>query len=264
MFIEIFLVVLLIFSIILGILNGIWLHKKEQSEIFNILVELVKIILPIFALISLFLPLDYSSFWCIAYISIYYVLDAIYNLLGKINLQDIQGKKFNPNLVEQKTKKIITSFTIIYVLSFHLLMHYLIINWIYNSLLINIFSIIGLIMLGFLSLMGVSLMLYDFYTIIEFPVFNNIINNIARNIKVITYEKLYKKIKYIDKFFIYVFKPEIEPQINLKSIISTLKNEWSETELNNKLSENDQKFITESLIKFQDCYIKQKKSKSNI
>lgn len=222
MFIEIFLVVLLIFSIILGILNGIWLHKNEQSEIFNILVELVKIILPIFALISLFLPLDYSSFWCIAYISIYYVLDAIYNLLGKINLQDIQGKKFNPNLVEQKTKKIITSFTIIYVLS------------------------------------------YDFYTIIEFPVFNNIINNIARNIKVITYEKLYKKIKYIDKFFIYVFKPEIEPQINLKSIISTLKNEWSETELNNKLSENDQKFITESLIKFQDCYIKQKKSKSNI
>ena len=259
MLIKIFLVILLIFSLIFGILNGIWLHKKEQSEVFDILIEFIKIILPIFALISLFLPLDYNSFWFIVYVSIYYILDAIYSLLGKIILKDIQGNKFNPNLLEQKTKKYISSFTIIYILSFHLLINYTITIWLYSSLLVIILAIIGLIILGCLSLLGTLIILYDFYTIIEFPIFNNIINNIVKNIKVLTYEKLYKKLKYIDKFFIYVFIPEVKNQINLKIIIFILKNKLSKRNYYYKLLEKDQEFVIDFLSKFQDCYIKKSK-----
>lgn len=256
MLIKYFLLILLAFTIILGILNGVWLHMKKENDIIGILVEFIKIILPIFALISLFLPLDYNSFWFIVYVSIYYILEAVYNLIGKILLKDIQGKKFKPNLLEQKTKYIISSFVIIYILSFHLLLHNTIIYWISNSLFTNIISIIGLVLLSLLSFMGSLLVLYDFYTIIEFPIFNKIINKMVKNINTITYKKLYKKLKFIDRFFVFVFKPEIETQINIKNIILTLNTKYTQEQLNNKLSEKDKQFIVESLSNFQDSYIK--------
>lgn len=256
MFIKCFLLVLYVFTVLLGLLNGLWLHLKKDHDIFNIFIELIKVILPIFALISLFLPLDYNSFWFIVYVSIYYVLEAIYNLLSKISLKDTQGNKFHPNVLGQKTKKAITSLTIVYTLSFHLLLHNTICKWVSHSIFVNIISIIGLLILAILAILGILMIFYDFYTIIEFPIFNNIINKTIKNIEKLTYKKLYKNLRLIDKFFVYVFKPEIDTQFNITSMVITLQFKYSKEQLNNTISKNDHQFIIESLSKFQDSYIK--------
>lgn len=256
MLINYFLLILVGFTIFLGILNAVWLQLQKENEIISCFIEIIKLILPIFALISLFLPLDYYSFWFIAYVSIYYVLDALYNLLGKISLRDINGDKFKPHLLEQITRKMLSSFTIMYILSFHLLMHNTISKWLVQSIIINIISITGLVILAVFIFMGFSLIIYDVYTIIEFPIFNHIINKTAKTIKQLTYKTLLKKINFIDKHFVFLFKPEIETQINLKNIKSVLNNKFSTNDLNNKLTEKDQQFIVEVLSKFQNSYIK--------
>ncbi|MBP3631301.1 MAG: hypothetical protein J6J23_07495 [Clostridia bacterium] len=256
MFIKCFLLILFIFVIVLGLLNGLWLHLQKENDIINIFIEVIKIVLPVFALISLFLSLDYNSFWFIVYVSIYYVLEAIYNLLSKISLKDTQGNKFYPNVLGEKTKKMLSSFTIVYALCFHLLIHNTICNWFLHSIFINIVSVIGLLILGVLIILGVLMILYDFYTIIEFPIFNNLINKTIKNIDKLTYKKLYKKVRTIDKLFVYVFKPEIDTQFNIKSIALTLQSKYSQEQLNTTLSKKDQEFIIESLSKFQNSYIK--------
>ena len=256
MFIKCFLLILCIFVVLLGLLNGLWLHLKKEHDIINIFIELIKVVLPIFALISLFLPLDYNSFWFIVYVSIYYALEAIYNLLSKISLKDAQGNKFQPNVLGQKTKKMITSFTIVYALSFHLLLYSTICKWFSHNILINIISIIGLLILAILAVLGILMILYDFYTIIEFPIFNNIINKTIKNIDKLTYKKVYRKMRLIDKLFVYVFKPEIDTQFGIKSIALTLQFKYSQEQLNTMLSKKDQEFIIDSLSKFQDSYIK--------
>lgn len=256
MLISIFLYVFIIFTIILAILNPFWLKIKKGKQVFEIVAEFTKLILPIIALISLFLKLDYNSFWFIVYVSIYYIFDAIYNLLSKISLKDIQGNVFSPDILPQKTKKIMSAYTIMYGLSFHLLLQNTIIEWATQSCFLNTITVLALICFGLLVLMGCSIILFDLYTIIEFPIANKIINNVAINIKILTYKNLYKKLKKIDRFFAYVFQSEIDTLVDLKIIIDILQNKHSEEELNTKISEEDQKYIVKLLSQFQDSYIK--------
>ena len=256
MLISIFLFAYFIFTIIFAIMNAICFKVKKESEVFKICAEFTKLILPILALISLFLPLDYNSFWFIVYVSIYYVLDAIYNLLSKISLTDIQGNVFNPDILEQKTKKMMSAYTIIYGLTFHLLLYNTILDWTIQSWFSNTISIIGLIIHGVLTLMCCSIIIFDFYTVIEFPIVNKTINNIAKNIKKLTYKKLYKKLKRIDNFFVYVFQPEIDTLVDLKTFINILHNKHSKEEFNNTILEKDQKYTINLLFNFQNSYIK--------
>lgn len=228
MLIKALLCIIFVITIVLGVINGLWLHKKGEEELISIFTAILKIVLPIFALIALFTTLDYNSFWFIVYLSIYYIFESIYNLLIKISLKDINGNRFYPNLLELKTKKIINIFTIIYTLSFHLLMHNTITNWIINSLAINIISVFGLVVFSLLAFVGLILVLYDFFTIIEFSIFNNLINKLPKKINFLTYKQLYKKINYLDKFFIPVFTPEIDTKIKLKIIVFNLKDKFSE------------------------------------
>ena len=255
MFIKWFLVIIYIFAFALGCLKGLGILKKQETEIINILIELIKVILPIFALISLFLPLDYNSFWFIVYVSIYYVLESVYNLLEKISLQDVHKNKFYPKVLRQKTNKMISAFTIVFALSFHLLLYNTIYNWFSHSVLINIISIIGILFLFIFLVPSVFVVLYDFYTIIEIPLFNNFINTIVKNIKKLTYKNLFKKIKLLDKF-VYAYKPEIDTQFTIKSIKSALQFKYTPEQLNNTLSEKDQEFVIDILAKFQDSYLK--------
>lgn len=256
MLISIFLYVYIIFTIILAILNPFWFKIKKENQVYEICAEFIKLILPIFALLSLFLQMDYNSFWFIVYVSIYYIFDAIYNLLSKISLKDIQGNVFSPDILPQKTKKIMSAYTITYGLSFHLLLQNTIIEWEQQSSFLNTISIIALIYFGIFILMGCIIILFDFYTIIEFPIANKIINTIATNIKTLTYKSLYKKLKKIDKFFAYVFQSEIDTLVDLKTIIDILHKKKSKKEFIDKISEEDQKYIVKLLSQFQNSYIK--------
>ncbi len=256
MFINLFLIILLILTLLVEILTRVNLKKNNEDTTFNSFAEVVKVLLPIFALVSMFLNLDYNSYWFVVYVNIYYVLEAFYNLLNRITLEDKNGDKFKPKLLEQKTKKMISSITIVYVLLFHLLLKNSIDKWMTYGGFDRILNIVGLIILGFLSISGLVLILYDFYTTLEFPLFNRIINKTIKDIKNLSYKQLYKKLKFIDNYFVFLFKPEVESQLNLKKIVLSFKTKYLNNESNKKLSEDDQKNIVELLVNFQNSYIK--------
>lgn len=245
----------LIIMIVLGIINGLS-TKISEKGISRYIAEISKIVLPIFAFIATFVDLDFYSLCFIAYLSAYYIIEAVYNLTSKIQLKDYKSIKYYPKWLEIKLKSYIAISTMAYAYFFHILCYYTVNGWLSFSTVGKFFAILFLVILFIFTIMGLSLFIYDIYSMISFPIINNSINKTINDINKITYKKLSNRINYILTFFKRVYESETLVVYKLKILQDNLKHKFDKSRLKNTLIEEDKSYIIELLVEFQASYMK--------
>lgn len=238
-----------IFDIIMGIVMAIKPTYFNDGNMQSLMVEFTKIILPIFALISVFVKLDYYSIWFIAYLSMYYVIEAIYNAISKIKHKNIAGDYFEMNKILTPLHTAPSASFMVGAFFFHILLRHIILNW--NSIHVVgiIFSIITLFVLLILFLSSLIILLSDIFYLIMFSVLNKTINSTYTTIDKLNNKIIKSRLKKIIKIYSIIFGHDIKMTENLGNITMRLTPRDAKS-----LTEEDKQTILNILIALQTKY----------
>lgn len=199
--------IIVLVAIILTLSNR---TKTLETDIIATIVQVLKLIMPIFALISLFRTnLDKTSYLFVVYLSIYYVFDAFISFLYDRKIQNALEEFCQLKYPKKSTSSFIVAASSIYWYLLHILLLHTIQDW--NSLIWirKTLCVIGLFLLVIYSLLCLISFVYDISSFICFYLINRKINKIIKAQSIMTFEQCIHIMRTIINLIAYAGEPSL-------------------------------------------------------